>query len=225
MSKLYVGGSEIGVSIDDNDIEDAFSKFGRISKVWVARKPPGFAFVEYEDSRDADDAVAEMNGKELRGRDSSCTLRVEFSRRGERRGGGGDIEMKPGDWKCDKCGVVNFARRTECFRCHAPKGRDDRYDRYDRYDRDYRRDRYRRSRSRSPRSRSGGRDRRRDRRDDSRDRGRDRRDDSRDRRRDDSRERRDDSRDRRRGDSRDRREDSRGRGDSRDRGDDNDRRD
>lgn len=27
-------------------IEDAFSRYGRIFKVWVARRPPGFAFVE-----------------------------------------------------------------------------------------------------------------------------------------------------------------------------------
>ena len=30
---------------------------------------------------------------------------------------GGDVEMKPGDWICPKCRIVNFARRVECFRC------------------------------------------------------------------------------------------------------------
>ena len=30
------------------DIEDAFQKIGRVSDVWVARKPPGFAFIEME---------------------------------------------------------------------------------------------------------------------------------------------------------------------------------
>ena len=30
------------------DLEDAFSRIGRVRDVWVARKPPGFAFIEME---------------------------------------------------------------------------------------------------------------------------------------------------------------------------------
>lgn len=36
---------------------------------------------------------------------------------GERRRPG----PAPGDWECPSCGVSNFARRTECFKCNAPK--------------------------------------------------------------------------------------------------------
>lgn len=41
---------------------------------------------------------------------------------GDRYGdrGGGGPEMKPGDWNCSKCSAMNFARRSECFRCFAP---------------------------------------------------------------------------------------------------------
>jgi hypothetical protein len=30
--------------------------------VWVARKPPGFAFIEFDDRRDAQDAIRELDG-------------------------------------------------------------------------------------------------------------------------------------------------------------------
>lgn len=28
---------------------------------------------------------------------------------------------KPGDWRCDKCGDLNFAKRIECRICYNPK--------------------------------------------------------------------------------------------------------
>lgn len=43
-------------------LEEAFSKYGPIKKVWLARRPPGFAFIEFEDSRDAEDAVKGLDG-------------------------------------------------------------------------------------------------------------------------------------------------------------------
>ena len=49
------------------DLEDAFSKYGPVRNVWVARRPPGFAFVEMEDPRDADDAVRGLDGTRVCG--------------------------------------------------------------------------------------------------------------------------------------------------------------
>merc|ERR1719361_1617320 len=41
---------------------------------------------------------------------------------GGKGGGGGSFgEVRPGDWSCSSCGMNNFARRTECFKCGAPK--------------------------------------------------------------------------------------------------------
>ena len=38
-----------------------FGKFGKLHDVWVAKKPPGFAFVEYINSRDAERVVHELD--------------------------------------------------------------------------------------------------------------------------------------------------------------------
>jgi len=42
--------------------QDEFSRFGTLDNVWVARKPPGFAFIQFADGRDADDACHKLDG-------------------------------------------------------------------------------------------------------------------------------------------------------------------
>eukprot|EP00343_Euplotes_focardii_P007892 CAMPEP_0205820552 /NCGR_PEP_ID=MMETSP0206-20130828/3207_1 /ASSEMBLY_ACC=CAM_ASM_000279 /TAXON_ID=36767 /ORGANISM="Euplotes focardii, Strain TN1" /LENGTH=261 /DNA_ID=CAMNT_0053115383 /DNA_START=23 /DNA_END=810 /DNA_ORIENTATION=- len=116
-TRVYVGN--LDKYTDKKDIEDAFYKFGRINNIWVAHNPPGFAFVDMEDARDAEDAVHDLNGRKIAG----CTARVEISREGDRsgRGGGGGGE----DVKCFNCnGYGHFARdcpqgrnRGECYNC------------------------------------------------------------------------------------------------------------
>jgi RNA recognition motif-containing protein len=58
--KVYVGN--LGSSASKHEIEGAFQKYGALRNVWVARNPPGFAFVEFEDSHDAEDAVRALDG-------------------------------------------------------------------------------------------------------------------------------------------------------------------
>merc|ERR1712216_795682 len=87
--KLYVGN--LNQNVDERDIDDAFSKFGRIENIWIARKPPGFAFVTYGDPRDAEDAVRELDGREMdreRLTDAFQKVRVEVSQSGGGGGGG-----------------------------------------------------------------------------------------------------------------------------------------
>ncbi|XP_057641447.1 serine/arginine-rich splicing factor 3-like [Chionomys nivalis] len=62
------------------ELERAFGYYGPLRSVWVARNPPGFAFIEFEDPRDAADAVRELDGRTLCG----CRVRVELSN-GEKR--------------------------------------------------------------------------------------------------------------------------------------------
>ncbi|CAG2054543.1 unnamed protein product, partial [Timema podura] len=58
--KVYVGN--LSSSASKHEIESAFSKYGPLRNVWVARNPSGFAFVEFEDPRDAEDAVRGLDG-------------------------------------------------------------------------------------------------------------------------------------------------------------------
>ena len=57
---VYVGN--IGYGCSSRELRTTFSAHGRVHEVWVAQKPPGFAFVEFEDSKDAQVAVHRVNG-------------------------------------------------------------------------------------------------------------------------------------------------------------------
>lgn len=59
--KVYVGN--LGNNGNKTELERAFGFYGPLRSVWVARNPPGFAFVEFEDPRDASDAVRELDGR------------------------------------------------------------------------------------------------------------------------------------------------------------------
>jgi len=54
-TKLFVGG--VVERMTCADLDKAFRCYGRLSDVWIAHNPPGFAFVEYERRQDAVDAV------------------------------------------------------------------------------------------------------------------------------------------------------------------------
>ena len=47
------------------DLEDAFGKYGPVKNVWVARRPPGFGFVEMEARQDAEEAVGKTIAEEM----------------------------------------------------------------------------------------------------------------------------------------------------------------
>ena len=84
---MYVGN--LGENGRKDELEKEFKRFGKLHDVWVARNPPGFAFVEFDDLRDAKDAIDALDGKHVCG----ARIRVEMSRhkggRGGRSGGGG----------------------------------------------------------------------------------------------------------------------------------------
>ncbi|KHG29731.1 Rbp1 [Gossypium arboreum] len=65
MSRVYVGNLDPRVS--ERDLEDEFRVFGVIRSVWVARRPPGYAFIDFDDHRDAEDAIRELDGAQAMG--------------------------------------------------------------------------------------------------------------------------------------------------------------
>lgn len=58
--KVYIG--DLPRDAEEREVERTFSHYGPLKSVWVARNPPGFGFVEYEDARDAEDAVRALDG-------------------------------------------------------------------------------------------------------------------------------------------------------------------
>ena len=60
--RVYVGN--IGSDIRERDLEKFFKGFGRLGEISIKN---GYGFVDFDDYRDADDAVHDLDGKDLRG--------------------------------------------------------------------------------------------------------------------------------------------------------------
>ena len=43
MARVYVGNLDPGTQKEE--LDDAFEKYGKLADVWIARNPPGFAFI------------------------------------------------------------------------------------------------------------------------------------------------------------------------------------
>ncbi|CAF1044213.1 unnamed protein product [Adineta ricciae] len=73
------------------EVEKAFGHYGKLRSVWLSRSPWGYGFIDFEDQRDAADAVKALDGKMLCG----SRVRVEFSHgRGRSNRGGGDSRRR-----------------------------------------------------------------------------------------------------------------------------------
>ncbi|XP_071222933.1 serine/arginine-rich splicing factor 5-like [Salvelinus alpinus] len=91
----------------ERDVEKFFKGYGRIREVNLKN---GFGFVEFDDHRDADDAVYELNGKEL------CSERVTIEHARSRRGRGGGPGMGGGGGGGGGGGSGRFSPRFSSYR-------------------------------------------------------------------------------------------------------------
>ncbi|XP_020589480.1 serine/arginine-rich-splicing factor SR34-like [Phalaenopsis equestris] len=84
--RIYVGN--LPGDIREREIEDLFYKFGNIVDIElkIPPRPPGYAFIEFEDARDAEDAIYGRDGYNFDG----YRLRVELAH--GRRGGGSSYD-------------------------------------------------------------------------------------------------------------------------------------
>ncbi|XP_055949121.1 serine/arginine-rich splicing factor 4-like [Argiope bruennichi] len=93
-TRVYVG--RLSWDCRERDLERFFKGYGRIREILIKN---GFGFVEFDDYKDADDAVYELNGKELLGE----RVILEIARGPVRRTGGRLGFRRRGSW-LDKYG-------------------------------------------------------------------------------------------------------------------------
>ena len=72
--RVYIGNMPSGVR--ERDLEKFFKSFGKPNDFLIKA---GFGFVEFDDYRDADDAVYELNGKVIFKRKSNSKVKESLS--------------------------------------------------------------------------------------------------------------------------------------------------
>jgi RNA recognition motif-containing protein len=91
---IYVGN--LSYEVTEDDLQQAFEAFGQVESVRIIKdkysgQSKGFGFVEMPAKAEAQSAVNELNGKELKGRTlnvNEARPRSEGHRGGGREGGG-----------------------------------------------------------------------------------------------------------------------------------------
>ncbi|XP_015127389.2 serine-arginine protein 55 isoform X2 [Diachasma alloeum] len=121
-TRVYVGGLPYGTR--ERDLERFFRGYGRFRDVLIKN---GYGFVEFDDYRDADDAVYELNGKELLGeritveRARGTPRGSDQWRYGDSRGGHGDSRRSRDDTRHDRDSVNRNTRTASSYKQSLPR--------------------------------------------------------------------------------------------------------
>ncbi|XP_014481414.1 PREDICTED: serine-arginine protein 55 isoform X13 [Dinoponera quadriceps] len=122
-TRVYVGGLPYGTR--ERDLERFFRGYGRFRDVLIKN---GYGFVEFDDYRDADDAVYELNGKELLGeritveRARGTPRGSDQWRYGDSRGGYGDSRRSArDDMRHDRDSVNRNTRTASSYKQSLPR--------------------------------------------------------------------------------------------------------
>lgn len=112
-SRIYVGN--LSSKTREKDLQEEFEKYGKVVRVDVKT---GFAFIEYDDERDAEEAIDRMDGETIDGRKVS----VEKSKGGRGgdgrpptrggRGGGFRVDAEGLDHRVSWQDLKDFAREA-----------------------------------------------------------------------------------------------------------------
>jgi RNA recognition motif-containing protein len=91
-NRLFVGN--LSYSTGEAELRQAFGEFGAVSSATIITdrmtgQPRGFAFVEFENPSDAEQAIEQLNGSELDGRSLNVNMARERQPAPRFDGGGG----------------------------------------------------------------------------------------------------------------------------------------
>lgn len=109
--KLYVGN--LSYEVSDEDLRQAFGAFGAVDSATVVRdmytkQSKGFGFVEMPAQTEAQNAMNQLNGTEMKGRNINVN---EARPRNDQRGGGGG-RGQGGNWRGGGGGGGRSSRRS-----------------------------------------------------------------------------------------------------------------
>ena len=97
MTNIFVGN--LSYQTTQEDLQQAFSQYGSVERVNIVTdrdsgQPRGFAFVEMTEKRDAETAIAQLNGAEMNGR--ALNVNEARPKPAGGAGGGGGGRGRPG---------------------------------------------------------------------------------------------------------------------------------